>query len=284
MNNQNFIKLSEEFFVDSDFAIPFHKYGLTTIDEVFNFTAGENLNKDNLSKHRSRLKFHLDELDTTLFLKRYDRPPILVQLKNWFAHLKRASTSSFDRMPSAELNPAGIKTPKIIGYGEQWGRVFEKRSFIITQKIPDAESLEHKLPDFFYRNPLLQNQKQRRGFINSLADFTRKFHETRFCHRDFYLAHIFMTDDGKFYLIDLQRTFKPGIFGNRFRRKDITQLYYSAPGEYFTRSDRLRFYLRYKNKSKLKWTDRLFFRLVQAKAWRMADHDIKHNRPVPFAM
>ena len=93
---------------------------------------------------------------------------------------------------------------------------FEKQSFIITEKIPNAESLERKLPDFFYQPSAQENKKQKDRFINDLADFARLFHDTGFRHRDFYLAHIFMDEAGSFYLIDLQRAFKPLLSSARF--------------------------------------------------------------------
>jgi heptose I phosphotransferase len=282
MSRQNFVELSEDLFVDAEFLDAFRQAELTTIDAVFKFDAGANLGKDNLPKHRSRSQFDLN--GKTLFLKRYHKPPILSQLKNWFSHLKRACTSDFDRLPAEQIAAAGISTPKTVAFGHRWNIFFEKQSFIITEKIPNAESLERKLPDFIYQPCTPENKKQKDKFINDLADFARKFHDTGFRHRDFYLAHIFMDDAGGFYLIDLQRAFKPVLTAGRFRLKDITQLYYSAPGKYFTRSDRLRFYLRYTRRSKLTWTDRLFIRRVKSKAWRIANHDIKHGRAVPFAM
>ena len=284
MSDQKFIELSECFFVDVDFAEDFRKLGLVSINAVFDFAGGKNLAKSNIDKHRSRIEFHLGDGKGVVFLKRYDHPPVLKQLLNWNSHHKRASMSSFDRMEGFHLAKANINIPKTIAYGRQWGKIFEKRSFIITQKIPDAESLERKLPAFFYANGDRGHLAQKCEFIEKLANFARRFHETGLRHRDFYFAHIFLNGNGEFYLIDLQRAFKPIVFGRRFRVKDISQLYYSAPGNYFSRADRLRFYLRYAGKTKLSWRDRQFIRKIKARAWRMADHDIKHGRAVPFAM
>ncbi len=283
MNSQKFVKLSEDFFADADYAQAFRKLGMTCLDKVFDFDAGQNLDKAGLAKHRTRIKFDLHEPNVTLFLKRYDRPPKLTQIKNWLHHHRRSSTSDFDNSAAEQLAAVGIDTPKTIAYGRQWTRGFEKRSFIITRKIPDGESLERKLPDFFYEEPSAQNLKQRREFIERLADFVRRFHETGFRHCDLYLAHIFLTDKGKFYLIDLQRAFKPILLGRRFRVKDIAQLYYSAPAKYFSRSDRLRFYLRYTGSEKPGWSDKRFIRKVKVRARRIARHDMRHGRAVGFA-
>lgn len=283
MSNQRTKDCTCEFFIHEQFKPQLCNLGLISMDTVFSFQAGQNLQKPNMAKHRTRIQIDFTEPQTTLFLKRYDKPSIWLQLRNWLTHRTRASTADFDRLPCDQLAKAGINTPKVIAYGSQWGRLFEKRSFVITEKLPGAWPLEKKLPHFFYNSSPLQNVKQKRQFINAIADFTAKFHKTGCCHRDFYLAHIFTDEKQNFYLIDLQRTFKPLLLRWRFRLKDLTQLYYSAPGQIFSRADRLRFYIRYTGRKKVSLLDKLFIKALKAKAWRMADHDIRHNRPVPFA-
>jgi serine/threonine protein kinase len=287
MNKQKFIEISKSFFIDRDYKTAFSKLGLASIDAVFSFSAGRNLTKKNLARFRSRLQFEINspgsKSPTTMFLKRYDSPPILVQLRNWLACRKRISCGFFDFEQANKLAAAGINTPKTISYGQQWGIFFEKRSFIVTEKIPDAESLERKLPDYFNAAPTAENLKLRRNFIAQLASFVKKFHETNYRHRDLYLSHIFYADSGELYLIDLARVFKPFVLRRRFRIKDITQLYYSAAARYFSKTDRLRFYLGYTSQNKLTRKDKIFIRKVMNKARRMARHDIKHGRPVPFA-
>ena len=192
--------------------------------------------------------------------------------------------SSFDRSGAQQLADCGIKTPETIAWGEQWAGGFENRSFIITRKIPRAESIERKLPDFFYEERSGENLKRRSAFIEGLADFVRRFHDTGFRHCDLYFSHIFLGEGGDLYLIDLQRVFKPVLFKERFRVKDIAQLYYSAPAQYFSRADRLRFYLRYTGGGKLKIADKRFIQKVNSRARRIARHDAKHGRAVGFAI
>jgi len=286
MSEQKFVEISKSFFIDPDYKTAFSELGLTSIDAVFSFNAAKNLAKDNLAGFRSRLQFEINSLasppSTTVFLKRYERPPILVQLGNWLSARRRMSCGFFDFEPANKLAAAGINNPKIISYGEQWGIFFEKKSFIITEKIPDAESLERKLPDCFNAPDTVENLKLRRNFITQLAGFVKKFHETNYRHRDLYLSHIFYTDGGNFYLIDLARAFKPIVWRRRFRIKDIAQVYYSAPARYFSNTDRLRFYFGYTGQSKLSGKDKVFIRKVINKAKRMARHDRKHGRVIPF--
>jgi heptosyltransferase-2 len=278
-----FLETPKLFFVDPDYKSAFSKLGLTSIDAVFSFNSGRNLTKDNLSKYRTRLQFEINSPPATLFLKRYDAPPISVQFKNWLSARSRKSCAALNLEPTNELASAGISTPKIVSYGEQWGSWLEKRSFVITEKIPNAESLERKLPDCFNAPLTVENLKSRRNFITRLAAFIKKFHETEYRHRDLYFSHIFYADNGQFYLIDLARAFKPRIFAERFRLKDIAQVHYSASARYFSKTDRLRFYFTYTGRDKLTTADKLFINKVIAKATRIARHDIKHGRPVPFA-
>ena len=282
MSEQKFVEISKSFFIDPDYKTAFSELGLTTIDAVFSFNAAKNLTKDSLAGFRSRLQFEIGLPPTTVFLKRYDKPPILTQLGNWLSARCRISCGFFDFEPANKLAAAGINNPKIISYSEQWGIFFEKKSFIITEKIPDAESLERKLPDCFNAPDTVENLKLRRNFIAQLAGFVKKFHETNYRHRDLYLSHIFYADSGNFYLIDLARAFKPIICRRRFWIKDIAQVYYSAPARYFSKTDRLRFYFGYTGQNKLTRKDKAFIRKVVNKARRMARHDIKHGRPVPF--
>ena len=287
LSQQGFIETSKSFFIDSDYKTAFSKSGLTSIEAVFSFDAAKNLTKSNLARFRSRLQFEIDSpqlpSSTTVFMKRYDRPPVFVQVKNWLSHHNRRSNALREFEAANKLTAAGINTPKVVSYGEQWSIIFEERSFIITEKIPDAESLERKLPDCFNGPATTENLKLRRNFIVQSAAFIRKFHETNYRHRDLYFSHIFYSDTGEFYLIDLARVFGPLVLRRRFQIKDIAQLYYSAPGKHFSKTDRMRFYMAYTGQKRLTKKDKIFIRKVINKAERMARHDIRHGRVVPFA-
>jgi len=283
MNGQEFIEISKLFFVDRDYKAAFESLGLTSIDAIFSFNAGKNLHKDNLAEYRSRLQFETGQPPKTIFLKRYDRPPILTQIRNWLACRSRKSLGYLDFDSAEKLSAMGINTPKTIAYGQQRGIFFEKRSFIATEKIPNAESLERKLPHYFNAPPAPENLKLRRNFIAQLGIFVGKFHKTDYRHRDLYLSHIFYNNKGQFYLIDLSRAFKPILLAERYRIKDIAQLNYSSPRRYFSKTDRLRFYKAMTDRDKLTGKDKTFIRKVISKTKQIAKHDIRQGRPVPFA-
>ncbi|MGB8226576.1 MAG: lipopolysaccharide kinase InaA family protein [Sedimentisphaerales bacterium] len=269
-----FVKIAPGFHVRNDFVDCFGRLGLKSMDDIFSFSGGKNLTKDNLASFRQRIMFDTNNPKTTLFLKRYQNIPKSVQLKNWLTRGKIISTMTCDLQPAENLRNLGINTPAVVAFGREWGGLFEKRSFIITEKIPDSTSLEEKLPDSFYRD--------RKKFIESLAAFVRKFHDAGFRHRDLYLCHIFCNSQGQFTLIDLNRVFKPLFFSQKYLIKDLAQLYYSAPGKIFTETDRRCFFLNYLRKDELSKKDKIVIKKIKSKAQRMAKHDKKHGRTAPF--
>ncbi|OHB79458.1 MAG: hypothetical protein A2Z25_07615 [Planctomycetes bacterium RBG_16_55_9] len=285
MPERGLVEISKSFFVDPDYREAMGRLGLTSIDAIFSFNAAKNLAKKNLARHRSRLQFALESSSaqsTTVFLKRYDGPPVLSQLRNWLAARSRRSCAGLEVAAATELAAAGIEVPRVISFGEQWGLLFERRSFIVTKEISDAEAIERKLPGCFNGSPTRENLKLRRNFIARLARFIERFHRTSYRHRDLYFSHIFCDHEGRFFLIDLARAFKPAVLNRRFQVKDLAQVYYSAPGRYFSKTDRLRFYMGYAGRSKLTPEDKAMIRRVIHKAGQMARHAKRHGGGVPF--
>jgi heptose I phosphotransferase len=276
----SFIKFGKNFYVNIRYANALKRAGIKSLDSVFELQKGQHLEKENLKPHRSRIKLDVPDLGP-VYIKRYKNPPVMTQIKNWFDRRKIVPSCKQDLLPAAELTAMAINTPETIAYGWENNGPIEKRSFIISAQVP-GESLEKKLPEYFQSPQGKTNVGLREEFIDKLARFIRKFHRTGYRHRDLYLSHIFY-DNREFILIDLHRCFTPLLLKWRYRIKDIAQLYYSAPGHIFTETDRLRFYRSYAKVKKLGKFDKLFIKLVRAKAWQMAKRDIRKGRNVPFA-
>jgi hypothetical protein len=269
----------QSFFIEPAYKTAFERLGLTSIEAVFAFQGVKNLAKANLAAHRSRIEFQTGTPVTTFFLKRYDRPPVWVQLKNWLSTKKRVSCAYIEFEAATNLAKLGVNVPRMVAWGEQRGVFFEKCSFVIIEKVEQGVSLEKRLPDYFNEPATQENLKMRRRFIKELAVFVRKFHETEFRHRDLYFSHVFWKTNGIFCLIDLARAFRPLFFLQRYRIKDLAQLHYSAPGKYFSKTDRLRFLHAYLDGP----IDGNLAKRINGKAKQIAGHDIKHGRTVPFA-
>jgi len=286
MKENKHIEISKRFYIEPAYVDEFKRLNLSSIEQVFSFTKGKDLAKENLADFRSRLQLVAQpenvQQPVTLFLKRYIKPPALAQVKNWYYRKGHISLGKAEVQTAETLREAGINTPKTVAFGEKWVRIFERGSFTITEKIPDAEALERQLPEYCTKLADKENIRLKRDFINRLAQFVKKFHETGFRHRDLYFSHMFYDNGGNFHLIDLSRTFRPTILSERFRRKDLAQLFYSAPGKNFTRTDRLRFYLAYCGRTKLTKKDKTLIRTIIKKVKKMARHDRKQGRTVPF--
>lgn len=273
------------FFMADRFRDAFNQLGLTSFDDVFAFDSGRDLAKANIGRFRRRVQFEATPAGAArpvkVFMKRYDRPPLLGQIRNWLLHHGRKSFASAEREAIEHLAAAGVETPRVAAYGEQWGFFFEQRSFLMTKEIEDSQSLERRLPKCFDEPATLDFLRARRECIRRLAEFVRRFHATGRRHRDLYLSHIFCSDAGEFCLIDLARASRP-LRQRRFQIKDIAQLHYSTPARRFSRTDRLRFYRTYANCRRLLPRDKAFLRAVVKKASRMAQHNVKHGGVPPF--
>jgi len=281
MSTLPFEKISEGFFIDPDYKDSLNRIGLLSMDAVFAYEDVQHLNPGPLPPHRSRVCFRLPE-GPMVYLKRYCNPPKGEQITNWIEHRRRAAAAEYDWRPTEELTAADVSVPETIAYGVEWNGLFEKRSFIMIREIADGKPLEEELPCCLTESGPAESARPRRAFLEKLADFIRRFHDTGYRHRDLYLSHVFYDQRENFHLIDLQRLFKPLIFKERFRTKDIAQLHFSSPADFITRADRLRFYLRYVQKTKLTPQDQWFIGKVTAKARRMARHDIKRGKDVPY--
>ena len=284
MPNDQYIKTGN-CFINKDYTQLFKDLNLDSMDKVFDFHSGTKLEKPTLQKFRTRICFTADTqqgTEQTFYLKRYQNPPATLQLRNWLDHRARKTTAEYDMGPIQELTKANIQTPTIVAYGIELSGLFEKRSFVITLGL-QAQSMEKSLPQYVKAPKNREQYNKRKQFILDLADFVRRFHNTGYRHRDLYLCHIFHSEETGFHLIDLNRVFKPMIFASRFTIKDLAQLHYSSPGNIFTDTDRLRFYLQYAKKQKLSRFDKFFTKQIRFKAWKIAEHDIRHGRTVPFA-
>jgi hypothetical protein len=281
LRNKSSSSSTEVFFVADDFAGVLSSMGVDSLEAVFSIEQGKDLAKKTIGRYRRRIELEVTSVTgqpTKLYLKRYDHPPIGRQLANWLAHRRRVSFAGVEHETASALIAAGIGTPRTVAWGCQWSLLFEQRSFLITQQVPDSDSLERRLPACFSDSGRLRDRRQ---FVRSLAQFIKRFHQTGYRHRDLYLSHIFCSTSGQFCLIDLARAFRP-FLARRFQIKDLAQLHYSAPARVFSRTDRLRFYLAYCDHRRLTGSDKSLIMAVLKKARRMASHNRKHGTPVPF--
>lgn len=223
--------------------------GLADFEGVMAFDAGERLDKPGLEDWRQRWRVRLpdDPTGPTIYLKRFSRPPLRRQIERWREGHAGWSTARIEYENARLLAAAGVPGVAAIGVGERMSGIVEYASYILLSEVP-GDALERWLPREITagRRPWAGTAGARA--VESLARIIARFHAAGLIHRDLYLAHIFIHDDGSgepaFRLIDLQRVFRPRGRRRRWIVKDLAALAFSTPAQVGT-TTRLRFLCRY---------------------------------------
>lgn len=229
--------------------------GLESLEDLFAWSEGERLDKPGLEEWRQRWRIRLTDGQgqrRTLFLKRFDRPPLRRQWERW--RLAPAlSTAGIEWRNASELARAGVRAAEAAAFGERMIGPIESRSAILLGAAP-GESLEKWVPAYLPPAGQDPDPAKRRRLIDGLARFVARLHATGFVHRDLYLCHIFFDAaraaqdadcESAFCLIDLQRVFRPRWRGRRWAVKDLAALDFSTPADRVSGRERLRFLCRY---------------------------------------
>jgi len=260
------------------------KLHLADSDSVLTFTAGSELYKPGLAgRYRYRIETRdNDHKPLWLYLKRSRHLALKEQISRILSSTVRHSIAWHERTIIKELSLLRIPGPVVVAYAEKMVLGYERASALITEGIV-GQTLEKFVPKHFSRPPRRAELSQRRRWIRQLADLIRRFHHAGYCHRDLYFSHIIISfqREGKpiFYLIDLARSFKMKTLFRRRRWivKDLAAMNYSA-GTVISRTDRMRFLLRYLGTGRLGARGRKLATIVMAKTRRIARHDAKHRR------
>ncbi len=256
--------------------------GLTTVEDVFNYREGKALVKPGLGS-RERLRVDLSEQrdGAVLFLKRYGTPKISALLKTLLRQRTHLATAVYDFKGCLDLGQNHISAARPIALGCEYKGLGEKRSFVMIEQLPEAQSLERLLPEWEKNKQHYDLLQDKKVLIEKVADLVRRFHSHGFYHRDLYLAHIFVcklsSGDNQLSLIDLQRVFQPIYFKRRWLVKDLAQLYYSSKA-HFSNADMMRFLHHYYGQRKLTSDHKSIVRSIWAKAQRIQRHDRKRQK------
>jgi hypothetical protein len=178
-----------------------------------------------------------------IFVKRQENHAYL----SWRHFFRPRPTLEREFRNCMKFQELGIPSMEPIFYGER--RVDGKlRAILVTRELEGYKSLEHA--DF---RPLSQVPVgERKRLIESLARIVHAMHQHRFQHTCLYPKHLFVRKnldgslDARF--IDLEKT-RRLPFRSLTVRRDLDSLQRHAKG--WSRTDRLRFYLAYRNEKKL---------------------------------
>ncbi len=147
-----------------------------------------------------------------------------------------------------ELIALGIKTMTLAAYGQRGLNPVELESFVITESLEPAVSLEDLSLEWTTKKPDL---KFKRALIRRVAEITRQLHDNGINHRDLYICHFLLKESDleslqsagelPLYLIDLHRVQIRKKVPERWRVKDLAALCFSSMNIGFTRRDFYRF-------------------------------------------
>lgn len=279
---------------------------LDSIEALFDPALGERLDKPGLDAWRSRVRVSLTDTgsDTTLYLKRFNRPPLSARRMARRAGFAARTLAGLEWACMTRLAADGIPIPTPVALAEEVAGRSEVRSAILMEAVP-GRSLEGWANQWVAEGdgrsgisrrmetgpphglkPAAQGTSAARempaALVSMTASLISNFHAHGYVHRDLYLAHLFYDPDAPperaLHMIDLQRVMRPGWRRRRWIVKDLASLNYSTPGTLVPRAERIRWLKRYLGVSKLDARGRRMARLVASKTARIARHDRRRQR------
>lgn len=167
-------------------------------------------------------------------LMRFKTPPVLSAYNEWLA--------------IKILTELGIDTMNIVAYGERGRNPAARQSFLVTDDLNPAQSLEDVCRDWKLNSPPVPFK---RALLQRIAEVTRTMHSHGINHRDYYLCHFLLDksfgdyaydpDKLRIFLIDLHRVQFRKQVPRRWQIKDLASIYFSALDIGLTRRDCFRF-------------------------------------------
>jgi tRNA A-37 threonylcarbamoyl transferase component Bud32 len=206
----------------------FQRFGLTTLEDFYRLGATYKP-RQMATKKSVVVNFQLgeEEEQKEFFLKWHLRVPFKNNLSAWRKFGRRHSQTRAEWETAHMMTQAGFPTYQPVCYGEEMGRLFEIRSFLVTQKLTQMSLL-----DFVKQNWTGLSEPEREKLFLSLAAFIRRLHDRKIRFPDLYTKHIFLQTDSSgnytFTLIDLARVSQTGIRIPQ-RAKDLGALDQSLP-------------------------------------------------------
>ena len=216
-----------------DYRCIFEKAGLACLDDFFNMSAGELINK-NHKRNVLAFTLEIDNHPVEFFMKRFINPHFKDMLFTFRNFGRICSQAAAEYKNTEILLQNGIRSYKPVCFGEEINCSIEKRSFFITEKLNScclADFIAQKWPQF--------SQQQKDKLITSLAEWIRKIHDAKISLPDLYVWHIFLThtpsangDEYEFSIIDLHRMRINANINDR-RIRNLGAFHFSLIPKYF---------------------------------------------------
>ena len=236
-----------------------------------------------------------------IFLKRYESG-YLSSVGRWLRRFRWPGVedeAGREWQAIQQVRALDIRTATPVALGQETAGSAAVRSFLMTAEIPGAVegiAWAEQLP-----------ARERRHFLQQVAELARRFHAAGLVHKDFYLGHILVSPEAggpvlrrsgapeatlgpqptatvesgpELFLIDLQRAVRPCCLRSRWVAKDLGALAYSMYNAGGSRTDLLRCYLAYCGKDTLDDAGKRVVRAVLRRVAWLRTRQPKHDGPV----
>lgn len=253
------------------------QHGLDSLEAVYRCDQGEVIKRTGSVEVRS-LRLGFSPHERTVFIKKYwaGHPSQL-----WsgmfrgvlFGRSKaRREYENLDR-----LRGWGLDAPAPVAFGEERQAGWLLRSFLISESVVDPQPLHVFIRERLQATEAGKQHALRKELIEQLAGFTRRLHENAFVHHDYFWRNILLSggDLKRFFLIDAHkgRRWFPWE-ERRARAKDLATL--DAPAApFFSRTERLRFFLLYRGRPSLNGEDKALLRLTLRMAAPLRERQLR---------
>ncbi|MGD0650426.1 MAG: lipopolysaccharide kinase InaA family protein [Verrucomicrobiia bacterium] len=256
--------LCEKVVIAPDWQELLHRHGLDSMDTLYALHEGTVL-KAGKATELCRVEFNDAGVARTLYIKKYWYPTSRLRWSGFYRGTFLGISKvrrEFENL--ARLRQWGLDAPAAVAYGEERRERWLHRSFLISEGVPEPLSLDLFIRDYLPSSADNERRRLRREIIERLADYTRRMHEHQFVHHDCFWRNILLSGGAltHFFLIDSHkgRCWKRWM-ETRSRAKDLATLDAPAP-RFFRRTERLRFFLRYRGHARLTNEDKELIDLV----------------------
>lgn len=153
----------------------------------------------------------------------------------------------------------GIPTAEVVAWGLERNGVAYHRGALITRELPNTEDLSALARS---KDPRLSDRAWVNGISRQLAACTRAMHDRHFTHNDLKWRNLLVDDQHRLFFIDCPNGAFWRSFMLRYRiTKDLACLDKVAK-YHLSATQRLRFYLQYRQRARLNASDKKRIRHV----------------------
>ena len=205
-------------------------------------------------------------------------------IKRYFCSKGLGSWLGFSRLRvearNQELfNKLGLAAAQVVAYGEESFFTKTIKGLLVTEGIENVIDLVAIINNY----PLKFGDKTWSDYVLiDLARVVRTLHQHRFCHNDLHWRNVLIqqhsgNDEPKIFLIDCpsgKRLFWPFLYHRKL--KDLASLDKLA-AQYLSRSQRLTFYLEYRQIKRLTTKDKMMIKGIFARKASRLKRKLKRN-------